>query len=121
MIIVYLISLVLAGAAGDGLNNSGRQRTGHWFQALEILMAFCYTIIFKMFTWDLFLISLGAYTAFRVALFDIAYNITAGNKWTYAGGDNWWDRFVVKFPVHGVTFARLIFLGLGIFLVINEL
>jgi hypothetical protein len=84
-------------------------------------MAFSYCFIFKMFTWDVFLLSLAAYTFIRVAFFDIAYNLTSGNKWSYMGGENWWDKWLVKVPPFGMVFIRVILLAVGIAIVIKEL
>ncbi len=108
-----LILAVLLGALADGLNESGRTSVGHPVEALEkaalIMAGF-------LMGW----LAIVPYVAFRVSLFDIVKNIAKGDPVFYLGDSNIWDRFLNKFPVHGVTFARVIFLSFAIGFTIKE-
>ena len=121
IIIAYIIAMVIAGAVADGLNYTGLQSWGHLLETLEIAMLFGFAFLFKIVTWDKFLFALGAYICFRVAGFDYMYNWAAGNLWSYMGGQNAWDLFLVKVPPHGLVFIRTIFLATGTAFVIKEL
>ena len=105
---ILLILSVLFGAIADGLNESGKTTWGHVIEAAEKVALLLSGVLAG--TW-LVIIS---YIAFRVAFFDIAKNIAKGQKWSYLGDSCWWDRTLKRFPVHGVTFARLIFLAFAI-------
>lgn len=120
-ILLYLFALVVIGAAGDGLDNMGVQTWGHLLGALELLgVYFCIAIIPRV-TWRSVVLVLVTYICLRIAFFDYTYNLVAGNPLFYMGGSNWWDMFFVQFPVHGVTFARVIFLVTGVAITIKEL
>ena len=115
-ILLYLFALVVIGAAGDGLDNTGVQTWGHLLGAVELLGVFlCVTLIPKeILNWRSVVALLVTYICLRMAFFDYSYNLVAGNPLFYMGGQNWWDMVFVQFPPHGVTFARVIFLATGI-------
>lgn len=123
LLILYLIALVVIGAAGDGLNNTGVQTWGHLFEAIEILAALLLVFLTvvgrweKVDTWREFLLLLGAYICIRVAGFDYIYNLVAGNDWDYVcvgEGCNWWDQLLSNWNPGGLAFSRSIFLITGI-------
>ena len=116
IIIAYIIAMVIAGAVADGLNEKGKKTIGHPMEAFSILLLLLGAFIFEL-NWTYIL----AYVGFRVALFDYAKNITKGDPILYLGESNFWDRFLRKFPWHGVTFMRLIFLVTAIAIVFKEL
>lgn len=113
--ILLLIACVIVGAIADGLNERGKKNIGHPVEALEKALLLLTGVLSG--TW-LIVIS---YTAFRIALFDMIKNIAKGDHVFYLGDSNVWDRFLRKFPVHGVTFGRIIFLTFAIGFTIIEL
>ena len=116
---IILISLmvlsVTIGAIADGFNERGWTNWGHPIEALEKPLLLIGGLLSG--SW-LIIIS---YIAFRVSIFDIVKNIAKGQKWSYLGDSCWWDRFLKKFPVSGVTFARVIFLAFAIGFTLIEL
>jgi len=114
MILAYLITAVLLGACADGFNEKGGKDWGHFTEALEKVLLIIVGYVGG-------LLAIIPYVAFRIAIFDIAKNITKGDAWHYLGGSCWWDRFLRKFPTHGVTFARVVFLAFAIGFTIREL
>lgn len=112
-----LVLAVACGAVADGFNEKGQTKIGHPVEAVEkvllLLMGLCSG------SWMVVI----SYTAFRVALFDPLKNIAKGQKWSYLSEDEdapLWDRFLSKYPVSGVTFARVIFLAFAIGFTIKE-
>ena len=112
-IIAYFIVAVAVGAIGAGLNMSGVQTWGHLFGAVEIGLLISGAFVFRL-TRVHWLAFLFAYACWRIAGFDYIINLTSGQSLFYVGGHNWWDMFFVKFPAHGVTFMRCVFLLVGI-------
>ena len=117
-IILYLFLCVVTGAVADGLNADVIQTWGHLLDALEKALLISGAFIFKPRSFIAYLL---AYVFIRVATFDYIINLVRGLPLLYLGGENWWDMFLVKFPSHGVTFARVIFLITGMALPIKEL
>ena len=113
--------MVVAGAVADGFDNNNMQVMGHLLETLEIAMLFSFAFLFKIVTWRDILLALGAYICFRVAGFDYMYNWAAGNEWSYMGGGNWWDMFLVKVPPTGLIFIRTIFFATGLSFIIKEI
>lgn len=113
--ISFMIIAVALGALADGFNERGWTKAGHPIEALEKVVLLLGGLLSG--SW-LIVIS---YVAFRVAYFDILKNLAKGQKWSYLGDSGWWDIFLSKFPVHGVTFARVIFLAFAIGFTIKEL
>lgn len=114
-IISYLILCVTLGAVADGFNERGWKAVGHPVEALE-KVALLLVMYFTQ-TWVVVI----AYALFRMALFDIIKNIAKGDPILYIGDSCAWDRFLSKFPAHGVTFARVVFFLGGIFVTYNRL
>ena len=110
IIILYLFILVALGATADGLNTYV-QTWGHLFEAIEIPMLFFACILFVK-TWRSALWLFFVYVLLRIAFFDFAYNISAGNELFYFGGQNWWDMFWSK----QVPYTRL-YPSIGSFIV----
>lgn len=109
LIILYLIACVVSGAVADGLNEKGMKSWGHPFEALSIGLLLSGAFIFEL-NWTYIV----AYICFRIAFFDYAKNITKGDPLFYLGDSNLWDKFLRQFPIHGVTFMRIIFLAAAI-------
>lgn len=119
-IILYLLACISIGAISDSLNDSGTQTWGHLFDAVEIALLISGAFLFKLTRRD-WLAYFLSYVFLRVASFDYIYNLVSGLSLFYTGVSNWWDIFLSKFPAHGVTFARFIFLVAGVAIPIKEL
>ena len=109
-----MILAVAFGAVADGFNERGWTNVGHPVEALEKIVLLVGGLLSG--SW-LIVIS---YTAFRISIFDIVKNIAKGDPIFYLGDKNIWDRFLRKFPVHGVTFARVLSLSFAIGFTIKE-
>jgi len=112
--IALLVLAVALGAVADALNENGDTNTGHWVEAMEKPV-----LILSGFVSGSWLI-IVSYIAFRASLFDILKNLFKGDKWSYLGDSNAWDRFLKKYPVAGVTFARVVVLAFAIGFTIKE-
>ena len=106
-----IILAVVIGAVADGFNDKNKN-LGHLFQPLEKPMLI---IIGILSGW----IGIISYIAFRVALFDYARNLAAGQKLLYIGDVGYWDKFLKKQQPFGIIFGRVIFLTLGIFVTLH--
>lgn len=119
MIDFYNISLIILavafGAAADGFNEKYLTDLGHPLEAFEKVFLLMAGLVSG--SW-LVIIS---YTAFRISIFDIIKNLVKGDPWSYLGDSCWWDRFLSKYPVSGVTFARIIVLAFAVGFTIKEL
>ncbi len=120
LIVLYMLGLVVMGAAADALNNTGIQTWGHVLEALEV--AFCFFAVFmldedKTIRWREILFMFGTYICIRFAFFDYTYNLVAGNELTYLSENNFWGQLwleVFKAEPQGIAWARLIFLIAGV-------
>jgi len=113
--IIYILSILL-NAVGDGLNNRGIKTWGHLVNALFILLL----ILAPMF-YSVTYLYIICYILYRIALFDIVYNLARGNKWWYIGNSNWWDRIWSKCPIGFLMFFRIIMLTTAISITIQYL
>jgi len=113
LLILYIIVCISAGAIADGLNDTGHGKAGHLLEAAEMLLALTGATIFAVTTQTL-IPYLTAYIGFRIALFDIIYNISSHRKVFSQGSGNVWDDFLSKYPQIGVVFMRMVFLLLAI-------
>jgi len=120
LIISYLVLLVVIGAIGDGLNNSGETDWGHLINALEIALLFICARSLQIITWRGTLLLLLSYAFIRAGLFDQIRNLVAGQEFFYFGGKNWWDKFFVMMPPFGVVTFKIVFLMVGVALPIRE-
>jgi len=126
--IILIILTIIIGAMSDGFNDSKKKVVGHILAAVETLGLICIGALVMFgdegsrywFIERLILIVLS-YGLIRAALFDFAYNLSRGISLFYLGDSSLWDRFMKKFPPSGVTFARFVFILIGIFIIINEL
>ena len=109
-----MVLSVAFGAVADGFNERGLKNIGHPIEALEKIVLLIGGLLSG--SW-LIVIS---YIAFRISIFDIVKNLAKGDPVFYLGDSNIWDKFLRKFPVHGVTFARVIFLSFAIGFTIKE-
>lgn len=124
LLTVYFISVVIVGAASDGLWLQGHKEWGHTLEALELFMLLVGPLLYaaKNPVWfGTILAYLGAYIAFRFAFFDIMHNLAAGLEWDHMGTRSFYDDILSKVPGHGLLFARVVFLMLGIGVTFKEL
>jgi len=116
---IILISLmvlsVTIGAIADGFNERGWTNWGHPIEALEKPLLLLAGLLSG--SWIIII----SYVAFRIALFDPIKNIAKGQKWSYFGDSCWWDRFLSKQMLFGVTLGRIIFLAFAIWFTLKEL
>ena len=110
---VFIASLI-AGSTGDALDDKLDSRFGHALKATEIgiLVMSPFIVNVDPNFWDI-LVYGGAYTALRIALFDVLYNVFHGNPINYSGKKSWWDRIMSRVPGHGKWWIRAWHLVLG--------
>ena len=113
LIISYLIVLVSLGAVADGLNDANIKIIGHALGAVEVGGLLVCMGVFNLKRTDI-LSLLVAYVCFRIVGFDYIYNLTVGLPMNYHGKSSLWDGFLLQFPHHGILFARVIFLAVGV-------
>jgi hypothetical protein len=108
-----LTSSVVFNAVGDGLNSKLHYAEGHVFNGLSVasLLAIpCFTKVGNKVKF------LSTYVLLRYGLFDQIYNMSARNHIDYEGGDNYYDRTVIKLPQNVIYGTKIISLGLVILL-----
>ena len=116
-----ILLLVILSALSDSLNFRGNKTAGHALRYIELPGLIAATFVCGITGWvdtGLFIL---AYGFIRFALFSYIWNIVTGQHWTYVGVVDPVDRFLSKFPAHGVLFARVVFLIVGIAITIKEL
>jgi hypothetical protein len=119
LIILYLISAVVLGAAGDALMlESGLKVWAHIFTAVETLLLISGIALFKIQLRQLFL-WIVIYTSLRIGIFDYIWNWVAGEDLLYVGSTSLWDKVVQMVLPMGMIFIRLLFTCLGIGLILR--
>ena len=113
LIILYLIGLVVLGAAADALNDTDMKTIGHALGAVEVVGLLIGGMLFNL-TRRHVLAFIAAYVCFRIVGFDYTYNLVSGLPLGYHGTSCLWDGFLSQFPHHGILFARAIFLAVGV-------
>lgn len=113
LLFVMMVITIILGAIGDASNDNNKKEIGHLFNAINIMVLLFIGYYFNN------LIIFPIYLCFRIAIFDIAYNIISGLSWNYIGNSNYWDKFFRLFsnsnkfqPTMNILF-RLIFLVIG--------
>ena len=110
-----VIGSIILAALADGLNDTGHKEIGHILEALEkpaLILAGLFSG-----TWVVVIIYIG----YRVFLFDYLRNLAAGEKLIYLGTSSLWDKFLRKYPWHGVLFAKTVFLIMAVGLTFRAL
>jgi len=108
---ILLISLYLASiitdASGDALNNTNKKGIGHIFAMLSvgILLTMPFLVDFDIPKWYSYMF---IYAFLRFAIFDVVWNLVAGQKWNYIGITSFMDKFFQKYPWWMKTFAQII-------------
>ena len=118
---ITILSLVILSALSDSLNFRGNKTAGHALRYIELPLLIAATMICGITGWIELGLFIVAYAFVRFALFSYIWNIVTGQHWTYVGVVDPVDRFLRKFPAHGILFARVVFLVVGIAITIKEL
>ena len=94
----YYTASISLDAAGDALNNTGNKELGHMFEAASVGVLFTIPfdkdmrLHFKDATFKDYAIDLVIYTGLRYAIFNLVYNLVAGQSWDYIGNTDWIDK-----------------------------
>lgn len=111
-------SSIILNAVGESQNNHGNKDIGHLCTAASygIVLSIPLIINVDKSKWYWYILE---YASLRFALFDYAYNISAGLPLNYHGNSNYYDRVMNNneswYIAKGLTFT------LGIAIDINEL
>jgi len=113
--LLVMISSLITGALGDGWNDKGKKTIGHAFKAAEVTILAMSPFILYRFGFDLsdWAMYGASYIALRIALFDPIRNLARGQKITFVGTSNLWDKVIKHIPGHGMLFIRGICLMIG--------
>lgn len=106
-----LTSAVVFNAVGDGLNSKEHYATGHVFNAASMASLIAIPV-FSSVNKNSRLSFISSYVLIRYALFDQIYNASAKNPINYEGGDNYYDRTVVRLPQNVIYGTKILSLGL---------
>lgn len=115
-VILYFIAVVIIGALGDALYDTGVKVWAHSLEVLWGAMLLFAFPIFKPSSWIAFVVAL---IAWNVVGFDTLYNLFAGLEWNYIGTTSLWDRFFSNYPYQGLLWVKGIFLILAVSLPIK--
>lgn len=104
---------VILNAIGDGLNNSNSKTMGHFFNAASIgvLLYSPFFINYDKSKWYWYLLS---YTALRVTLFDVTYNITTKRPVNFIGSTAITDKIHKIVDLYSASKAVGLVIGLTI-------
>jgi len=120
ILIIYFVAIVLAAVA-DGCMDSGVKIVGHSAETISILALLLIPFIQKYRGgWGWYI---AAYLFLRIGMFDIVYNLTAGNPITYHDITSFWGMIIGWFnpPVIAELFGRAIFLFAGTMIPIQQI
>lgn len=120
VITVYTLSIAL-NAIGNGLDDDGHKEWGHACTAMSYGLLLATPFIFNVdkSNWGWYIAS---YVSLRIALFDPIYNSVRDLPIGYYGDSSVSDQFLqwTQPPTGLQMFGRVIFLGIGISIPINE-
>lgn len=118
VIVLYSGSIILNGI-GDGLNDSNQKTAGHLFNAASIGALLLSPALFnyQKDNWIWYVLS---YTCLRVALFDIAYNLTRNLPFNYTGSTAATDKVYNSLGVYPI-YPRTIFFVVGFVIPLTKL
>jgi len=120
ILILYIVSIILAAVA-DGCMDSGIKIAGHSAEAVSILALLIVPFVQKYRGgWGWYI---AAYLFLRIGMFDIVYNLAAGQEVFYHGSTSIWDISISFFkpPIGAEIFGRAIFLFAGIIIPIQQI
>lgn len=104
---------VILNAIGDGLNNSNSKTMGHFFNAASIgvLLYSPFFINYNKSKWYWYLLT---YTALRVTLFDLTYNLTTKQPANFIGSTAITDKIHQIVDLYSTSKAVGLVIGLTI-------
>ena len=120
ILILYIVSIILAAVA-DGCMDSGVKMVGHSAETISVLALLLVPFIQKYRGgWGWYI---AAYLCLRVGMFDIVYNLAAGQEVFYHGSTSIWDISISFFkpPIGAEIFGRAVFLFAGIMIPIQQI
>ena len=109
MILIYAIAIILIEAVTEGLLKRLNSPVNEvifdaWIQWVIALMFFGSWFIWAIHfdgyyvpTWKI----ITGFVFVRFLIFDVAYNLSAGNKWYYYGTRKWYDRIMFELAEYG--------------------
>lgn len=109
MILIYAIAIILIEAVTEGLLKRLNSPINEiifdaWIQWVIALMFFgswfIWAIHFDGYYVPIWKIIMG-FVFVRFLIFDVIYNLSAGNKWYYYGTRKWYDRTMYKLGEFG--------------------
>ena len=109
MLLIIAIAIILIEAIGEGLLKRFNSPINEiifdaWIQWVIALMFFGSWFIWAIHFDGYFVPTWKIITGFvfvRFLIFDVAYNLSAGNKWYYYGTGKWYDRTMYKLGSFG--------------------
>ena len=124
MILLYAILFILFESVGEGLVKRlipytifSRFLFKNWFQWLMAITLFGIWFIIALNFDDYYVpilkLILG-YIFVRFGIFDLSYNLAAGNEWNYYGDKKTYDKIMKRFGGFGWFAKFLVFLPMGI-------
>ena len=120
IMILYIISIILAAIA-DACMDSGGKLIGHSAETISIFVLLIVPFIQKYKGgWGWYI---AAYLFLRIGMFDIIYNLVAGNAITYHDITSFWGMILGLFnpPVIAELFGRAVFLFAGIIIPLQNI
>jgi hypothetical protein len=104
MLLIYALIFILVEAIGEGLLKRKNYSINEivfdaWIQWIIALLFFSVWFImafhfngYYVLVWKM----IAGFIGVRFLFFDIAYNLSAGNKWYYYGTRKWYDKTMAK-------------------------
>ena len=88
-----------------------------WFQDVTAILLFLIWFVLIGLPFEAYYVPvwkiIAGFVFVRFMIFDISYNLTAGNRWNYYGTKKKYDKFMVKLGGFG-WFLKLVFGAVGI-------
>lgn len=121
---LFFIFSIISDSSGDALRQLKRQKRHHFFEAIQIciwliIMLKCLDsegLYHNSHAWFVIL----SYILLRFALFDIIYNLIAGNDLFYTGESYFLGKYISKMPVSLSPILKLIAITLAYDFMFNQ-
>jgi hypothetical protein len=96
-LLLYTTAISL-DAAGDALNNNGHKDYGHLLNAASVgthlVIPFALKDYYSTADWKDLATDIIIYAGLRYAIFNLVYNLTAGQSWNYIGSTDFVDKAI---------------------------
>ena len=92
-----LVLSIIVDAVGDAFRKNGNQIPHHFFEATNVAIWIGVIVIVARGDIQWFNRLIVMYITARIAIFDITFNIIAGNKWSYVGKSSLYGRLLTWF------------------------